>query len=177
MAKQSSEGASRMQAVRIAERIKQARLKLAITQDAMARKAGLSRSAYIHYEQGNAIPGGLELLKLSRALGKSPNYLLSGSDLFFTDSKKHEASAVINPHTAVLRLAMTLPMLDAELVQALANTTMALVCAKLTKPQLKIMEKVWKDMEARAPELIQQMESPLTAFAEELYPTKSKRKK
>ena len=168
--------ASRLQAVKIAERIKQARMQLERTQEAMAQQAGLSRSAYIHYEQGNAVPGGLELIKLAGALGKSPNYLLAGSENFFGAKVPGALPPPITAEAAVYRITMTLPLLDREVVEALSSMTIAMVRAKLTKRQFAIMQKVWEKLEASAPNLIATYSGPLEAFAEQIYPTKKKRK-
>ena len=56
----------------IAERLREARHSRELSQTSLAKEAGLSRSAIVHYENANAVPGGLELLKLAKALGVSP---------------------------------------------------------------------------------------------------------
>ena len=67
----------------IAERLKKAREGLMLTQQQVADRARVSRSALVHYEKGNVIPGGPELIGLAKALKLTPNYILSGSEFFF----------------------------------------------------------------------------------------------
>ena len=167
---------SRLQAVKIAERIKQARMQLERTQEAMAQQAGLSRSAYIHYEQANAVPGGLELIKLAGALRKSPNYLLAGSENFFGAKVPGALPPPITVEAAVYRIAMTLPLCDREVVEAFFSMAMAIVRAKLTKRQFAKMQKIWDKVDAEVPNLAAELSGPVEAFAEQIYPTKKKRK-
>jgi transcriptional regulator with XRE-family HTH domain len=142
----------------------------------MAGKAGLSRSTYIHYEQGNAVPGGLELIKLARALGKSPNYLLSGSEVFFGLRTPDAMPPAETAEAAVYRFAMMLPLIDRDTVEALSSVALAIIRAKLTKRQFALIQKVWTKTDAAMPALASQFTGPLEAFAEQLYPLKRKRK-
>jgi len=77
----------------IAERLKSAREGLALTQQQVADKARVSRSAVVHYEKGNVIPGGPELIGLAKALKVTPNYILSGSEGFFDSTAPEHALA------------------------------------------------------------------------------------
>ncbi len=122
----------------IGERIKQGRMALELTQDKFAKKAALSRSAVVHYEQGNAVPGSVELVKLARALNISPNYLLSGSDSFFpSKSAEHALADTENPQLLVARAGICLTVLDREVRESFSALLMSLVKAKLNKRQFK----------------------------------------
>ena len=120
-------------AQKMGERIKQARTSLELTQVALAKKASLSRSAVVHYEQGNAVPGGVELIKLAEALNVSPNYLLSGSDNFFESQSIEHALASDNPQIVTATTAICLSALDREVRESISAMVMALVKAKLNK--------------------------------------------
>ncbi len=117
----------------IGERIKQARTSLELTQVALAKKASLSRSVLVHYEQGNAVPGGVELIKLAQALNLSPNYLLSGSDNFFESPSIEHALASDNRQMVISTTAICLMALDREVRESISAMVMALVKAKLNK--------------------------------------------
>lgn len=60
----------------IGDRIKQAREKNGLTQSALAKKLGLSRSAVNAWEMGVSIPSAQYLIELSRLLRVSVDYLL-----------------------------------------------------------------------------------------------------
>ncbi|MGC2457968.1 MAG: helix-turn-helix domain-containing protein [Gallionellaceae bacterium] len=117
----------------IGERIKKARAALELTQVGLAKKASLSRSAVVHYEQGNAVPGGVELVKLADALHLSPNYLLSGSDNYFESESIDHALANDNPDIVISRAAICLSRLDREVQESVSALLMILVKAKLSK--------------------------------------------
>ena len=122
----------------IGERIKQGRTALEITQVQLAKKASLSRSAVVHYEQGNAVPGSAELVKLAQALNISPNYLLSGSDSFFpSKSAEHALADTENPQLLVARAGICLMVLDREVRESFSALLMSLVKAKLNKREFQ----------------------------------------
>lgn len=60
----------------IGDRIKQTREKNGLTQSALAKKLGLSRSAVNAWEMGVSIPSAQYLIELSRLLRVSVDYLL-----------------------------------------------------------------------------------------------------
>ncbi|MDX2054219.1 MAG: helix-turn-helix transcriptional regulator [Polyangiaceae bacterium] len=64
--------------VAIGGRIKQRRRELRITQEALAEKAGLSKSFVSEIEGGQASAAGLMYLKLAKALEVSVEWLLTG---------------------------------------------------------------------------------------------------
>jgi transcriptional regulator with XRE-family HTH domain len=117
----------------IAGRLKRARLDLNLTQATLAKAAGLSRSSIVHYEKGNAIPGGLELIKLARALHRAPNYLLSGTDEFF-DSEDPEHARESGQHAVTIqRAVLCLMALDGDVRERASALLMALVREKKGK--------------------------------------------
>lgn len=117
----------------IGERIKQARTAFELTQVGLAKKASMSRSAVVHYEQGNAVPGGVELVKLAQALHLSPNYLLSGSDNFFESQSIDHALASDDMALMISRTAICIMTLDREVRESISKLLMDLVKAKLNK--------------------------------------------
>jgi len=123
---------------KIAERLKKARLALRLTQAELAKKAGISRSAIVHYEKGNAVPGAIELIKLAKSLEHSPNYLLSGAETFFDSKKLEHALASENPEVTQMRATLCLMALDREVREPLSALLMALV--KLQKKPSEFAE-------------------------------------
>lgn len=117
----------------IGDRIKQARTALELTQAELAQKTSVSRSAIVHYEQGNAVPGSVELVKLADVLQLSPNYLLSGSDNFFASPSIEHALASENPQIIISTTAICLMALDREVRESISAMVMAMVKAKLNK--------------------------------------------
>lgn len=61
---------------RFAERLKQARLKLELPQWSLADEIDLTTAAYQFYEKGKREPSITTLIRLSRSLGVTPNWLL-----------------------------------------------------------------------------------------------------
>ena len=130
------------QEAQIAKRLKEGRLHLELTQKTLAKRAGLSRSAVVHYEQGNAVPGGLELAKLAQALGRSPNYLLSGSEDFFVSNAPDHLLSDDSPEKILPRLTVYFMVLDREVREAISALITRMVRAKLTKKQFADLAKV-----------------------------------
>jgi transcriptional regulator with XRE-family HTH domain len=58
------------------ERLKKCRLALNLSQSDLAKKTGISERTIYSYEQLGKFPRGGNVIKLSDALGVSPNYLL-----------------------------------------------------------------------------------------------------
>ncbi len=140
----------------IAERLKAARKRLDLTQAKLAGKARLGRSALIHYEQGHAVPGGLELelVKLANALKLTPNFILSGSDEFFTSkSPAHVLAGDIGQGLPVARTAICLTVLSREMQETLSSLIMGSVKAKLTKREFEGLIKSIDALESMGPEL------------------------
>jgi len=120
---------------KIAGRLKKARLALHLTQAELGKKAGISRSAVVHYEKGNAVPGGIELIKLAKSLQHSPNYLLSGAETFFDSKKLEHALASENPEVTITRATLCLMALDREIREPVSALLMALVKLEKKPPE------------------------------------------
>jgi transcriptional regulator with XRE-family HTH domain len=118
----------------ISERLRKARVDAKLTQAALAKRAGLGRSAVIHYEQGNAVPGGLELIKLAKALCRSPNFLLGGDESFF-ESPEPELSLARTDEALHQRITICLMVLDREVRERVSALLIALVRAKKTREE------------------------------------------
>lgn len=142
----------------IGERIKQARTALELTQVGLAKKASLSRSAVVHYEQGNAVPGSVELVKLAEALNLSPNYLLSGSDNFFASQSIDHALANENIQLVAVRTAICLGALDREVREHISAMVMALVKAKLNKRDYQELTKLFDLVSQSIPQMMPDLE-------------------
>ncbi|MGE3480453.1 MAG: helix-turn-helix domain-containing protein [Gammaproteobacteria bacterium] len=143
---------------RIAERLKQTRESLSLTQQQLAKKVGISRSAIVHYEQGNVIPGGPELIGLAKALRITPNYILSGKAGFFDSTEPQHVLAVTDadPRVRMAHTAICLGALDREVSESISALIMTLVKAKLSKTEYaeftKIMATVRETMGDVIPE-------------------------
>ena len=59
-----------------AAKLRGKRAELDLTQEELARRAGISQGAVFQYEDGGYLPGADKLCALARALGTTPNYLL-----------------------------------------------------------------------------------------------------
>ena len=60
----------------IADRLKRRRKELKLSQDDVAKKLGITRQGYSHYETGRNEPDNETLIKLSEILNCSTDYLL-----------------------------------------------------------------------------------------------------
>lgn len=153
----------------IAERLKKAREDLALTQQQVADKARVSRSAVVHYEKGNVIPGGQELIGLAKALKVTPNYILSGSEGFFDSTAPEHALAArdADDYVRVAQLGICMQALDREVAEAVSALVMALVKAKLSKTQytdfLMVLDTLSKTMVGFTPELETMMDNKIAA--------------
>lgn len=70
------EGVKKLYRKRFAERLKQARIKLELPQWSLANEIDLTTAAYQFYEKGKREPSITTLIRLSRSLGVTPNWLL-----------------------------------------------------------------------------------------------------
>ena len=59
-----------------AARLRGKRAELDLTQEELAKLAGISQGAVFQYEDGGYLPGADKLCALAQALGTTPNYLL-----------------------------------------------------------------------------------------------------
>jgi len=115
----------------IGKRLKRERDARELSQAALAKKAGISRSAIAHYETGKVIPGGPELIKLADALEITPNFILSGSDEYFR-SKEPEHALDVDDLTLMIRTSQCLQELDREVKLKFSSLLMTLVKEKMT---------------------------------------------
>ncbi len=67
----------------LAEKLKFCRAEMKLSQMEMAEKIGVSRRAYINYEQGTSLPRDAKVMeKMADLLGVSMDYLMDGRDDF-----------------------------------------------------------------------------------------------
>lgn len=59
-----------------AARLRGKRAELDLTQEELAKRAGISQGAVFQYEDGGYLPNTDKLCALAQALGTTPNYLL-----------------------------------------------------------------------------------------------------
>ncbi len=116
----------------IAERLRSAREKLEITQTALAKQSKVGRSAIVHYENAQAIPGGMELIKLCKVLDITPNYILSGTEQFRTSQEPETALLSDDMVTMFFRVAMCLTSLSPEIRESVSSLLMTLVKQKMS---------------------------------------------
>ena len=152
---------------KIAERLKSARLALGLTQAQLAAKAGLSRSAVVHYEKKKAVPGGLELIKLAKALDQSPNRLLSGVESFFDSEKTEYALVSDNLDETAVKMGMCLMALDRETQERISSLLMALVKARMTAQEFAEFVDAMKTVRGTIAALTAEIEA-LAAAAERI---------
>ncbi|HCI7003619.1 TPA: XRE family transcriptional regulator [Klebsiella pneumoniae] len=74
----------------INERIRKARREIKMTQEALAKRIGLTKATISMWESGNTAPNGKNLINLAEALNVSPEWLLTGKE---TDKKPVESNA------------------------------------------------------------------------------------
>lgn len=155
----------------IAERLKKAREGLGFTQQQVADKAGVSRSAVVHYEKANVVPGGQELIGLAKALKLTPNFILSGSEGFFDSTAPEHALAVKDEpeHLRAARVALCIQALDREVAEAVSALLMVLVKAKLPKNQhtalMKTMEGISRTVAGMVPDIDAMVDNATAAGA------------
>ena len=118
---------------KIAERLRAARETLEITQTELAKQSGVGRSAIVHYENGKAIPGGMELIKLSKVLDITPNYILSGSEQFRESTEPEHALATEEFIPLMIRVGLCLASLDRDVRESVSELLMSLVKQKASK--------------------------------------------
>ena len=120
---------------KFAERLKKARLASGLTQQAVAAKAKISRSAIVSYELGRVVPGTLELARLAKALSVSPNVLLCGSEDFFGAERPRNFLNVEDPRLRAALIGICLDVLDREAADHLSALIVALVQARFPEKE------------------------------------------
>lgn len=146
MADRKGKGAE-AERTRIAARLREAREARELSQTALAEKAGLSRSSIVHYESANAVPGGLELIRLSKALEISPNRILTGSDEFKESELVEHFLAVDSEAGRILRLTVLFHALDRETQQHLSALVVDIVRQRITDSEFAELIKTLEIME------------------------------
>lgn len=74
----------------INERIRKARREIKMTQEALAKRLGLTKATISMWESGNTAPNGKNMINLAETLKVSPEWLLTGKE---TGSRPVEANA------------------------------------------------------------------------------------
>tara|TARA_R110000772_G_scaffold154123_5_gene265113 strand:+ start:4506 stop:5036 length:531 start_codon:yes stop_codon:yes gene_type:complete len=158
----------------IAERIQKARKELGLTQADLAKKADIGRSSLVHYENAGAVPGGLELIKLSKALKVTPNYLLSGSETFLDSDKPEHMLATDDQNLMAARMSIFLLALDKPVREKMSELLISMVEQKLSKEEFDalmtymdefsaVIPSMYEDMEKLTNERISEADFPKTA--------------
>ena len=78
----------------LARRIGELRIKKGLSQSQLADMLHVSASTIGMYEQGRRTPSIDMLVELSRAFGVSLDYLITGSDYFYTDATSKMAQII-----------------------------------------------------------------------------------
>jgi transcriptional regulator with XRE-family HTH domain len=146
---------------KIGERLKQAREGLDMTQAALASQAGVARSTIVHYETGKALPGGMELIKLAKALNVTPNYILSGSERFFESEAPEHAVASGDVPLLASRVVLCLMALDQDVRESFSALLMSMIKQKLGTAQYEEFSRM---LDALEPHLRQMMPDMSEAF-------------
>lgn len=92
----------------------------------------------MHYENGKAVPGGMELIKLANTLDVTPNYILSGSEQFHVSTKPEHAFATGDMAQLAPRITLCMYTLDREVREKFSELLMSLVQQKLSKKKYEM---------------------------------------
>jgi transcriptional regulator with XRE-family HTH domain len=131
---------------KIAERLRKARDELGLTQTELAKTAGISRSAVVHYETAGTVPGGLELIKLSKTLNVTPNYLLSGSEAFLDSGKPEHVLATDDQQLLVARMSICFLALDKPVREKMSELVISMVQQKLSTDEFELLMTVMDEL-------------------------------
>lgn len=141
----------------IAERIQKARKELGLTQADLAKNADIGRSSLVHYENAGAVPGGLELIKLSKALNVTPNYLLSGSEDFLDSDKPEHMLATDDQNLIIARMSMCFLILDKPVREKMSELLISMVKQKLSNEEFEdimtLMDELGNKIESSSAEM------------------------
>lgn len=155
----------------IADRLKEGRKKAGLTQAQLADKAKLARSSVINYEQGNAAPGALELIKLAHALQLSPNFILSGSADFFPSGALEHALVGDDMSEIALKVALCLTVIGRESAEPVSALLMTMARQKLSKKEFAVFMKAQMAFKDSLPDMAAKIEN----VAESVAPKVAKR--
>jgi len=151
---------------KIAERLKKGREDAGLTQVELAKQSGLGRSALMHYENAKAVPGGMELIKLSRALELTPNYLLTGKERFEDSTEPEHALETNEIIPLAVRVFLCLMALDSEMRESISSFLMSLVKQKLSKKDFKNFNKIADVMASELTRLIPGLNAQIETLGE-----------
>ena len=92
-------------AASVGDRIKQLRLSVNWTQDALARKIGVTRTVVGCYEAGTKMPSYTTLIRIADVFGTTTDYILRGGDLqpMGAEELPYEQVAALRTIVAALR--------------------------------------------------------------------------
>ena len=151
---------------KIAERLRKARDELGLTQTELAKTAGISRSALVHYETAGTVPGGIELIKLSNVLKVTPNYLLSGSEAFLDSTKAEHVLATDNQELLVARMSICFLALDKPVREKMSELVISMVQQKLSTDEFEllmtVMDELGNALKGNAAEMEKMVDSMLS---------------
>lgn len=128
----------------IGKRIKQAREAKKLNQTALAKQANIGRSALVHYENGNAMPGGTEILKLCNVLELSPNKLLLGSEEPTLDDPIADALDTDNYNQAAAIIGVLFSYLEKDVRQDISTLIHTIVKHRLNEDEYKELSETLK---------------------------------
>jgi transcriptional regulator with XRE-family HTH domain len=152
------------QKAKIGERLKDARDGLKLTQAALAKLAGVGRSTIVHYETGKILPGGMELIKLAKALNVSPNYILSGSERFFDSEEPEHVLASGDVAVMASRVVICLMALDQDVRESFSALLMSLIKQKLGAVRYEAFSKSMNALEPYMRQMVPDMGDEFDPF-------------
>lgn len=151
---------------KIAERLRKARDELGLTQTQLAKTAGISRSAVVHYETAGTVPGGLELIKLCNVLNVTPNYLLSGSETFLESNKPEHVLATDNQQLLIARMSICFMALGRPVREKMSELLISMVQQKLSSEEFEVlvtaMDELGDALQGNAAEMEKMVDSMLS---------------
>jgi transcriptional regulator with XRE-family HTH domain len=149
---------------KIGERLRKARDGRNLTQAALAKAAGVGRSTIVHYETGKILPGGMELIKLAKALNVSPNYILSGTERFFDSDEPEHVLASGDVAIMASRVVLCLMALDQEVRESFSALLMNMIRQKLGAVRFEEFAKVLDSLEPYMRKLVPDMGDQLDGW-------------
>jgi len=152
----------------IGKRLKRERKAKEFSQMALAKKADISRSAIVHYETGKVIPGGPELIKLAAALEITPNFILSGSDEYFSSKEPEHTLTADNAFPNMIRTGLCFLELDRESREAFSAMLLTMVKQKKTEKEFEKFMKLLDITPSLFSGLSEMLDQPLDEWAEKM---------
>ena len=153
---------------KIAKRLRETRDRRKLTQAALAERAGLSRSAVVNYENEKAVPGGIELIKLARALSTTPNYLLSGAEEFRDSEKVEHFLAEGSPEEQIAKVGVFLQVLEPPTRNAISALIVEMVRERLSDEEFAKLVQVVDALVPRMRESLGEIEPTLDRVADDV---------